>query len=171
MAAVSDNAEWLVRITPGESIGDVYGFAGAESGEYASAIVYRFDFETGTYLEVSRFNTGNPVAPVEVYAANDGRVVTLDNWHNFGIGNVVSVYDFEGNALLDLKLTDIYTVEELEKFRRSVSSLWWRCGDAKLDEPGNRVVVRDALGRDTAIDLATGEAVTIGESSLCTNDT
>ena len=27
IAAVSENAEWLVRVEPGESMGDVYGFA------------------------------------------------------------------------------------------------------------------------------------------------
>ena len=42
IAAVSENAEWIVRVEPGESMGDVFGFAGTPKGEYAEATGPRF---------------------------------------------------------------------------------------------------------------------------------
>ena len=50
----SQSREYFVRIRPGESIGDTYGFAGAEKGGYATAELkagsdFVFSMESGQY--------------------------------------------------------------------------------------------------------------------------
>ena len=39
----SDSREYFVRVTPGESLGETFGFAGAKKGKYATAEIYRRD--------------------------------------------------------------------------------------------------------------------------------
>jgi hypothetical protein len=34
----------------------------------------------------------NPVAPVDTLLSNAGYLVTFDNWHNAGYGQVVAIY-------------------------------------------------------------------------------
>ena len=170
IAAVSDNAKWLVRVVPGESIGDVYGFAGSPTGPYAEAILFQYDEDLGTYEEVTRYRTQNPVAPVDILVTNNGSLIALDNWHNFGIGVVVAAYDTNGELIRTLALSDIFSSEQLPTLDRSVSSIWWRCGPAILDPVDSYFGVWDSLGRTLTINYVSGAVKVVDESGYCVDD-
>ena len=40
--------------------------------------------------------------------ANDGTLVTLDNWHNVGYGDIVVIYAPDGRARKRYRLADLY---------------------------------------------------------------
>ena len=169
IAAVSENAVWLVRVEPGVSIGDVYGFAGQPVGEYAEATLFKYDEDGQSYAEVETYRTRNPVAPVEVLISDSGWLIALDNWHNFGIGTVASIYDSSGDLISEFRLIDIFGPDELESLERSTSSIWWRCGRASLDPTGTQILLSDKLGRDISIDYVDGTVEFAGDSGRCKN--
>ena len=73
----SASRDHFVRVTPGTSIGDTIGFAGAAKGAYASAEYYRRQADR-SYRLMATATLLNPVAPVDIVrverrAAGDGR--------------------------------------------------------------------------------------------------
>lgn len=74
-------------------------------------------------------NLINRVAPMQALVSNDGRyVVTLDNWASLGYGvDVVVVYDELGLMRKRVNLEAVSPFP-LNRYTRSISSLWWRCG-------------------------------------------
>lgn len=154
-AVVSPDGETIVRVIPGSSIGDTYGFAGAPKGNFASAQWFRFS--ANRYERYQTAGLLNPVAPLHVAVANDGTVITLDNWHNVGFGYVVVIYSPDGNMRKRYRLEDLYPPSEIEKVKRSVSSRWWRCaGDDPLVERNGTVQVDAALGGRFTFQLESG---------------
>src|SRR5262249_23795629 len=79
----SQNRDWFVRITPGESLGETVGFAGAKVGRHARAEFFRVQADRG-YRFALEIELLNPIAPVDFWVSNAGDLVTLDNWHNVG---------------------------------------------------------------------------------------
>ena len=144
-AVVSENGETVVRVIPGASIGDTYGFAGAPKGKFATAQWFRF--RDNHYELYQTVQLVNPVAPIHVAVANDGTLITLDNWHNVGFGDVVVIYAPDGKLLKKYRLENLYSVAAIERLRRSVSSIWWRCVgfDPRIERNGT-VQVDDTLG-------------------------
>ena len=102
ISATSENAEWLIRVEPGDSVGNVFGFAGEPKGEYAEATLFKYDRGLENYTKIIKYRTRNPIAPVDILVSNSGWLVALDNWHNFGIGTVVATYDSEGTLVREL---------------------------------------------------------------------
>lgn len=151
----SQNAETIVRVIPGASIGDTYGFAGASKGKFASAQWFRF--RENRYELYQTTQLVNPVAPIHVAVANDGTVITLDNWHNVGFGDVVAIYSPDGKLRKKYRLGDLYSTATIEKIDRSVSSIWWRClrGDPHI-ERNNTLQVDDTLGGRFTFHLENG---------------
>lgn len=144
-AVVSENGETVVRVIPGASIGDTYGFAGAPKGKFASAQWFRF--RENRYELYQTVQLVNPVAPIHIAVANDGTVITLDNWHNVGFGDVVAIYAPNGKLRKKYRLEDFYSAAAIEKIKRSVSSIWWRClGFDPYIERNGTVQVDDTLG-------------------------
>lgn len=122
----SPSGRIVVRVLPGNSIGDVYGFSGAEKGEFATAIYYLLT-DPGGYEPYQKATLQNPVAPVSAFLTDEGTLVTLDNWHNVGIDPVIVIYGSDGVLLRKYKLSDLYEQTQIESMPRSVSSIWWRC--------------------------------------------
>lgn len=144
-AVVSENGTTIVRVIPGASIGDTYGFAGAAKGKFASAQWFRF--RENRYEPYQTMQLINPVAPINVAVANDGTVITLDNWHNVGYGDVVAIYAPNGKLRKKYRLDDLYTEAVIKKIKRSVSSIWWRCVTDHLYIEGNDTLeIDDTLG-------------------------
>jgi hypothetical protein len=167
----SASRDHFVRVTPGTSWGDLRGFAGAKKGKYATAEYFHRD-KDGNYHRTARATLLNPVAPVEFFVSNDGRLVTLDNWHNKGYGTAVAVYAADGTLVKAYKLADIFTAEEIEAFPHSVSSIHWHKGPAYLnkDEKTFYLMIKD--GDDLVLGLETGRLAycrTRGPSYLCRN--
>ena len=103
----SASREWFVRVTPGKSLGDTFGFDGSPKGPFAGAEWFRRDAEGG-YRVVARATLANPVAPVDTLVTDHGYLVTLDNWHNMGYGAVVAAYRPDGSQVIALRLADLY---------------------------------------------------------------
>lgn len=166
----SANRDWFVRVTPGESWGDTAGFAGAKKGKYASAEIFR---RTGNaYIEAARRQLLNPVAPVEFFVSNDGRLVTLDNWHNVGIGAVIAIYAADGATVKSYTLANIFTEEEIASFPRSISSIHWHTQGADINADQKTFYLMIKSGDDLILGLETGRLAycrTRGPSYLCRN--
>jgi hypothetical protein len=76
----------------------------------------------------------NRIAPETAIISNDGTwVVTFDNWGALGLGdNVLVCYNATGDFQFRTNL-EFISPFPLNDFERSVSSLWWRCGQLFKD--------------------------------------
>ena len=148
-SVVSPDGATMVQVTPGDSIGDTYGFAGSPKGKYASAQWFRFSANRYEAYQTARLL--NPVAPIHLAVANDGSVITLDNWHNVGFGYVVVIYSPDGSVRKQYRLEDLYPPTDIEKIKRTVSSRWWRCteSDPVIERNGTLRVDATLGGRFT----------------------
>ncbi len=131
--AFSRNRQYFVRITPGESWGETWGFAGEKIGTHAQAEFFREQPDNG-YRRERTIELLNPVAPVDFFVSNNGDLVTLDNWHNRGYGEVLVLYHSDGKLVKAYKLSDLFAKPELDSFPQSVSSILWHKGPIYIDE-------------------------------------
>jgi hypothetical protein len=165
----STSRDHFVRVTPGTSWGDTTGFAGAAKGAYATAEFFHRGSD-GSYRPIARTTLLNPVAPVEFFVSNDGRLVTLDNWHNRGYGTAVAVYAANGTVVKAYTLADIFTAQEIEAFPHSVSSIHWHKGPAYINKDERTFYLMIRSGDDLVLGLETGRFAfcrTRGPSYLC----
>jgi len=138
--AFSQSREYFVRVVPGESIGDTYGFAGEKKGRYASAEFYRRAPDR-SYRLVAEASLLNPVAPVEFFVADGGHLATLDNWHNVGY----------------YELNDLFQATEIQGFPHSVSSIRWRTGPVYIRQDQKTLLVTVKPGVDFLFGMETGQ--------------
>lgn len=129
----SKDRGYFVRVTPGESYGETWGFKGATVGKHATAAFFRVQADRGYRLE-REIELVNPVAPVEFFVSNAGDLVTLDNWHNVGYGVILAIYRGDGKLTAAYRLADLFDKGEIEAFSQSVSSIWWHKGPAYMNE-------------------------------------
>ena len=155
LGSISPDGDIIVRITPGDSLGDTWGFAGAKTGEYATATYYKFR-KNGGYSKFQEIKLRNPIAPLFAAVSNDGTLVTLDNWHNMGIGNALTLYKPDGSHQQSFPLEHFYSKEQISKFDSSVSSLWWRCGIPQLHPRTSELHIDDQLGGTLAVNIHDG---------------
>ena len=156
-ARASLKGEFVVRIVPGKSMGDVLGYSGAPRGPYATAEWYRFDGSTYRKRDVATLL--NPIAPVDIEVTASGSLITLDNWHNLGVGYAVAVYSPEGKIVKAYNLTDLYSPTDLAKIERTVSSFHWRCegrNSAWLEKTDRELWVDDKFGGRFVFQVSTG---------------
>jgi hypothetical protein len=121
----SESREWFVRVVPGRSLGDTIGFAGSPTGPYASAEWFQRERDR-SYRFRGALTLANPVAPVKFLVTDRGYLVTLDNWHNMGYGKVVVSYSPDRRQVAAYPLAALFAPAEIEAFRTSTSSIWWR---------------------------------------------
>jgi hypothetical protein len=152
----SGSREYFVRVIPGESLGDTFGFAGAKKGRYASAEFYRRAPDR-SYQLVAEATLLNPVAPVDVLVADSGHLVALDNWHNVGYGRVVSIYDAQGKLVRAYELRELFGPEEIKRFPHSMSSIHWRNGPAYIRQDQKTALVTVAAGADFLFGVESGQ--------------
>jgi len=152
----SASREHFVRVIPGESLGDTYGFVGMKKGKYAAAEFYR-RAEDRSYRLVAEVNLLNPIAPVEFFVSNHGHLAAVDNWHNIGYGKVLSIYDSRGQLIRAYELKDLFRDDEIKAFQRSVSSIYWRGGPMYVREDQTTLLVTVKGGSDFLFGLETGQ--------------
>lgn len=154
----SSDGEYFVRITPGKSVGDTFGFAGAPKGPYARAEFYRRQPDR-SYRLMADATLENPVAPVNALVSTAGQLITFDNWHNAGYGRVVAIYGSQGRLIASYELERLYSPDRLSKLPMSVSSRWWRCAARGYVDPGKEtaVYVMERLGGAFVFELSTGK--------------
>jgi hypothetical protein len=153
----SPTGQVVVRVVPGMNLDATYGFSGAQKGAAATAVFYRLD-PAANYVKYREISLLNPIAPVFAAVSDSGELVTLDNWHNMGLGDsVVVVYSPEGTVRRSYRLNDIYAESEIKAFDRSTSSIWWRCPSPPIFEPRTSALeLMDAVGANVEISLKTG---------------
>jgi hypothetical protein len=133
----SENGRYFVRVLPGTAIRDTVGFRGAPSGPYARAEFYARQPDRSYRLTVD-IALQNPVSPTDALVTNGGYLVTFDNWHNFGYGKVVAIYEPTGRLVRALALDELYPPDRLAKLPLSVSSRWWRCAPQGFVDPSEQ---------------------------------
>lgn len=151
----SQSREYFVRVTPGESLGDTYGFASAKRGKFAAAQFYRRAPDR-SYQLVAETSLLNPVAPVEFFVADNGHLATLDNWHNLGYGKVIAIYDARGKLIRAYELGELFAAAEIERFPHSVSSIHWRKDARYIRQDQTTLLVTVTEGADFLFGLETG---------------
>lgn len=151
----SASREYFVRVIPGDSLGDTFGFAGEKKGKHAAAEFYRRQ-QDRSYRLVGEAALLNPVAPVDFFVSDDGRLATIDNWHNLGYGKVVAIYDRSGRVVQSYALRNLFDDEEIKAFGRSVSSIHWRNGPAYIREDQKTLLITVKSGGDFLFGLETG---------------
>ena len=152
----SQSREWFVRVTPGVSVGETVGFAGSPKGKHASAEFYRRAPDR-SYRLVKEITLRNPVAPVVFLVTDRGYLVTLDNWHNIGFGKAIASYAPDGRTVAAHELTDVFSTEEVARFRRSVSSIWWRTETIYVRDGQQSIYVAlDDKGSELILEAETG---------------
>lgn len=165
---VSSDGRLVVRIIPGSSMGEVYGFAGEPKSEHAVAMYYRLE-DDDKFVFFKRISLMNPIAPVFSAVANSGELVTLDNWHNFGIGKVITIYTTQGTVLRSFGLADIYLPKEIETLSSSVSSIMWRCNTPPVLREGSEptLMFLDRLGNVIKLNIRLGSIGKAGSHKGC----
>ena len=151
----SASREYFVRVVPGKSLGDTFGFASETKGPYARAEFYRRAPDR-SYQLLAEASLLNPVAPVEFFVADSGHLVTLDNWHNVGYGKVVAIYDARGKPIRAYELRELFDADEIQRFPHSVSSIHWRKGPAYIRQDQTTALVSVASGADFLFGLDSG---------------
>jgi len=154
----SPNRQYFVRITPGESWGETWGFKGEKIGKHARADFFR-EQPDKSYRPVRTIDLRNPVAPVDVFVSNNGDLVTLDNWHNRGYGVVLALYHFDGKLVKGYRLADLFPKKDLDSFPGSVSSILWHKGPTYINDDQNNFYMgyHEAPDyRDLILDLDNG---------------
>ena len=152
----SESREHFVRVTPGESLGDVVGFAGSKKGRFARAEFYRRGKDR-SYKLVAETTLSNPMAPVEFFVSDGGRLITVDNWHNLGYGKVVAIYDSRGRRVRSYDLAGLFLPAEIEAFPQSVSSIHWRKGPLYIRPDQKTFLITVKSGADFVFGLETGK--------------
>jgi hypothetical protein len=152
----SASREYFVRVIPGESLGNTFGFAGAKKGKYAAVEFYRRQ-QDRSYRLIAESVLLNPVAPVEFFVSNDGRLATIDNWHNIGYGKIVAIYDSGGKTVRSYELKDLFQEDEIKAFDRSVSSVHWRNGPAYIRPDQKTLLITVKSGADFLFGMETGQ--------------
>lgn len=166
---ISSEGSVVVKVIPGESFGESFGFAGEKTGRYAAAKFLRWNGSDG-YRQYQEIELLNPVAPIEALIHDDGTLVTLDNWHNMGYGNVVVIYKPDGSILKSYRLADLYKTEKIEQFEHSVSSVWWRCNTRNPRLSYHFLELIDSFGAVLRFDLKTGEFTYSKLKQICGDD-
>ena len=165
----SASRDHFVRVIPGNSMGDVVGFAGAAKGAYATAEFYQRQRDR-SYSLTQTVELLNPVAPAEFLVSNDGRLVTIDNWHNRGYGSVIAIYGPQGNLVKAYGLADLFSPAEIGTFPHSVSSAHWHQGPVYINQDQRTLYLMIESGRDLVVGLETGRFAyceTRGGNYLC----
>jgi len=152
----SASREYFVRVVPGESPGDTYGFSGMKKGRYATAEFYRRAADR-SYRLVAEANLLNPIAPVEFFVSNAGHLAAVDNWHNIGYGKVLAIYDASGRVIHSYELKDLFRDEEIAAFDRSISSIYWHSGPMYVREDQTTLLVTVRGGADFLFGLQSGQ--------------
>jgi hypothetical protein len=145
----SESREWFVRVVPGKSLGDTFGFAGSPKGPYARAEFYRRAADR-SYRLTTEITLDNPIAPVHFLVTDRGYLVTLDNWHNVGYGQILVAYTPGGKRVASYALKDLFSKAEIEAFSHSTSSIQWR-SETIYVRPGQRSIYVGLHGKGSEV--------------------
>jgi tetratricopeptide (TPR) repeat protein len=112
------------------------------------------------------FTLRSPWMPVDVVLLDDGTLVTFDQWHSLGHGQVAISYTARGQVRWSRTLAELVGTERVATFTHSVSSIWWRGQPLawSLDRGALLVTMRDE--NQVRIRLADGQATIVAVAQL-----
>ncbi len=152
----SEARDYFIRVIPGESLGDTFGFAGSRKGKFATAEFYHRSPDR-SYKLTAETVLLNPIAPVQFFVSDDGRLATVDNWHNVGYGKIVSIYDSRGKVIRSYELSDLFQPNEIKGFPHSVSSIHWRKGPVYIRQDQKTLLITVKSRADFLFGLESGQ--------------
>jgi tetratricopeptide (TPR) repeat protein len=143
----------------------------APAGRWQATVTPARDGKSGATVTVGarggreeRFTLRSPWMPVDVVLLDDGTLVTFDQWHTLGHGQVAIAYTPQGKVRWSRTLEELVGKARVTTFVRSVSSIWWRPTPLEVTrEPGallvrlrdeHRLRVRLADGHATVVEVA-----------------
>jgi hypothetical protein len=126
-----------------------------QKGPYAAAEFYRREPDR-SYRLLAEATLKNPMAPADVFVSNEGYLATVDNWHNAGYGQVITLYDRTGKPVRSYGLADLFPADDIKAFPRTPSSIEWRAGPAFV-RGDQRTLLVTARGGDFVFTLDSGE--------------
>jgi len=144
----SEDADIIVRISPGAT------GRSARAEWFARA-------DERTYRLTASANLLNPMAPVDVFVANDGTLVAINEWGAVGYGIVLAFYRNDGSLIRKYALGDLYTTAQIACFRHSASSIAWT-GDSsfpQLNDQQRWFAMSDVWGLNLTFSLDSGALV------------
>jgi tetratricopeptide (TPR) repeat protein len=112
------------------------------------------------------FTLRSPWMPVDVVLLDDGTLVTFDQWHNLGLGQVVACYTSRGKVRWSRTLEELVGKERMGNFTRSVSSLWWRPTPLAVTHERGALLVRMRDEHQLRIRLADGHGTVVDVAQL-----
>ena len=151
----SASRDHFVRIIPGDNMAAVVGFGGTAKGKNATAEFYR-RYPDRSYRLLHSVALLNAVAPVDVFVSDNGRLVTVDNWHNRGFGEVLATYGPDGELVQSYALEDLFPKYERGAFPHSVSSIHWHKGPVYLNKDQRTLYMMITDGHDLVLGVETG---------------
>lgn len=160
----SADGSFRAHIDYGSSLGGTVECTGEKRGQRARAKV------TGPAGEVWTYDLLNPTRPIDAVLLDDGRLLSFDNWHKMGYGEVMVLYGVTGEVLWQRELEDLLAPEILGQVMRSVSSRWWRRDPLELSWVGDgedlAAVVTLRNEHQLSVRLSDGEATYIEVDEL-----
>ena len=131
---VSEKGHYIAKIIPAD-------FKSKSPDKHAIARIYKYDEQSDTYIKYREQDLVNKMMPVYTLILDNSQIITFDEWHSVGIGkNVIVVYGENGKFLKNFPLDRIAYKFEIKKFKRSVSSIYWR-GNAHYVEYRHSVFI------------------------------
>ncbi len=98
----------------------------------------------------------NREAPVDVIVSDKGAVVTLGEWYSYGYNHAIVIYDRWGNVVVDHRLEDFLTDDELKRVEWSMSSRSWTYPGERPEFADDEFVITALWGTSLRFDLRTG---------------
>jgi len=123
--------------------------------------------------EKHTFSLRSPWTPVDAVILDNGTLITFDQWHNAGYGEVCIAYSPAGNVLWSHTLEDLVGSVYMHSFMVSASSISWRAYPFRwsLEAKGEALLVNLADENRLRIQVADGKASIIEvEASDLRND-
>lgn len=141
----SESGGYLVRVEPGRHV-----------RKPARVVIYRHDAGDERYTQSTAYPLSHAVAPVDIVLANDGTLVTLDEWAAMGRGIVLIVHAADGTPLHRYTLPKLLGEKAALAAPSTVSSTWWRCGEPGLIAGGYVLRVTTYDEGELRVDLRDG---------------
>jgi hypothetical protein len=164
-SALNENSSIVVRVTPGD--GFLNHDLKSSEKDFAKAQYFKWN-GSNAYEIYQEITLKNPAAPIRVLVANDGTLVTIDNWYSTGSGKVIVIYAPNGELIKEYELTGLFPKKaDFDKLGRSVSSIQWRCTGLQPELRYGYLYVPHVLGGSLRFSLQTGGLDKIQPDSKC----
>jgi len=150
-SALNQDSSIVVRVIPGKS----YLNHDLTNSKKAFAKAQYFKWNGSNAYDIyQNITLKNPAAPIHILLANDGTLVTIDNWYSTGSGKVIVIYAPNGELIKEYELTELFPdKEDFDKLGRSVSSIQWRCLELQPNLRYGYLYVPHILGGSLRFDL------------------